>query len=193
MTVEGVLLAGGASRRMGTDKASLVLGGIALGERIVGELSAVCAPVTVLGNRPIAGAEFLADARPDEGPLIALARFIPTRDSVFVTSCDLPWFDRSLVVACLGLLGEADAVVPILEERRQPLCALYRASAFALLPGLVAQGATRMRDWLEPLRVAEFGDPQFVVLAQGVNTPEEWDQALSGDPSSGLGGSSVDS
>ena len=93
MDIEAILLTGGASRRMGVDKAALTVGGMPLGEKIARELAKTCDRVTVLGKHPIPGLEFLADEGDYEGPLLALSRFKPTRQHVFVASCDLPLFD----------------------------------------------------------------------------------------------------
>lgn len=177
MNVEGVVLTGGASRRMGRDKSNLRIEGVTLGERVVCELAAACTHVTVLGNEPIPGADFLPDAQRYEGPLVALARFRPTAELVFVASCDLPWLESRLVSLLTECLGEdAEAVVPLVEGERQPLCAIYRASSFAKLRVLVDSGHRRMRDWLAELKVVEFDDPMGTPLARGVNTPEEWGQ-----------------
>jgi len=175
------VLTGGASRRMGTDKALLRLRGIPLGEHVASQLALVCARVTVLGNVPIPGFEFLADTEVHEGPLGALSRFTPRDASVFVASCDLPWFEARLASALSERMEDADAVVPVLDGRRQPLCALYRASTFEKLAALVAGGNRRMSDWLDPLQVREVHDPDLDFLARGVNTPQEWAQVLSSD------------
>src|ERR1700730_18428557 len=49
-SIEGFILAGGASSRMGTDKARLVLGGQTFIERIASALSAIASRVTIVGS-----------------------------------------------------------------------------------------------------------------------------------------------
>ena len=49
MTPAGILLTGGASRRMGTDKATIVVGGETLARRTARLLSAVCDPAVEVG------------------------------------------------------------------------------------------------------------------------------------------------
>jgi len=179
MNVEAVILTGGASRRMGQDKASLLVDGVPLAERIVSSLLRAGVPVTVLGRSPIEGAAFLPDAEDFSGPLSALARFKPSAGTVFLTSCDVPLFDVELVGVLARQLNESEAVTPVIEGYRQPLSALYRASAFDRLPALIAQGKRSMMAWLDSLDVDEIDeagivraglDPRCLASA---NTPEE--------------------
>nr|ASV46909.1 molybdopterin guanine dinucleotide synthase [uncultured bacterium] len=73
MTLAGVVLAGGASRRMGRDKALLSFRGRPLVDHAVATLREALrgAPVWVSG-RAYAGHESIADLRPDAGPLAGL-------------------------------------------------------------------------------------------------------------------------
>lgn len=185
MRIEAVLLTGGASRRMGEDKAGILIDGVPQAQRIADALGAVGLPVTVLGREPIPGHAFLRDANEFAGPLSALAQFAPSADAVFVCSCDLPLFDARIASTLAERLGDRDASVPQVNGFRQPLCALYRAKAFAHILNVLGQeGACAMR-WLDALdhvivhedEVCSAGvDPQ---CAQGANTREEFERMLS--------------
>lgn len=180
MDIEAVLLTGGASRRMGADKAGLRVQGEAVSIRIARELSKTCDPVTVLGRAAIEGYEFLADEGEYEGPLVALSRFVPTKDYVFVASCDLPQFDASIVTYLRGHIAAYEAIVPSLSGRSQPLCALYRSEAFDSLAGLVEGGERRMMAWLDSLRSTEVAAEELPnpAVVRNANTPDEWRRAV---------------
>lgn len=169
---EAVLLTGGSSRRMGEDKAGLRIGGEALAARIVRLLREAGIPGTVLGLVPIDGADFQADPEPHAGPLAALAGFRPTREFVFVCSCDLPGFDPALVARLEQSIGARDAAIPTREGRPQPLCALYRASALAAASRLHGGGEKRIMKWIEQIDAIEVDgiDPRWT---QNVNTPDD--------------------
>src|SRR5580692_6938300 len=97
MNVEAVVLTGGRGRRMGDDKARIVIDGVPMGLRLVRSLLSLEIPVTVLGREPIEGAAFVPDADAYAGPLAALEIFVPSHQHVFIASCDLPRFDSRLV------------------------------------------------------------------------------------------------
>lgn len=173
----GAILAGGASRRMGRDKASLLIDGRSLGLKIAGELeSAGYEPVT-LGGTPLPGCRFIPDREAGSGPLSALRGFTPDEGLVFLASCDLPLFSCVAPTALESLLVHHQAVIPMIDGRPQPLCALYRSSCWQ---SLVNQPKlSRVMDWTagldaiypaeEALREAGADPRQF----QSANTPEE--------------------
>jgi molybdopterin-guanine dinucleotide biosynthesis protein A len=185
MAIEGVLLTGGSSTRMGADKATLLVDGVPLAERTLRELQPACVKVTVLGAERLAGTEFAADESPGAGPVAALARFEPTEEFVFVVACDLPRFEGRLIDVLRGEIGDADLCAPVRGGTLQPLCALYRASAFDAMTEVRASGSNRVMEWIDRLdaraideaRLAEAGlDPR---CAASANTPEELASLLS--------------
>ncbi|AIE85728.1 molybdenum cofactor guanylyltransferase [Fimbriimonas ginsengisoli] len=179
MSIEAVVLTGGASRRMGTDKSQIPIDGVAQAERIVAALTVAGIPVTVLGREAVPGAAFLADAEKFGGPLAALAAFSASHELVFVASCDLPRFEPSVVNLLALKLGGADAAVPLLSGHRQPLCALYRSNAFEAAAEVAAMGKRSLMAWLDVLQVAEVAEGDFEssgldpVAATSANTPDE--------------------
>ena len=71
----GILLTGGRSRRMGVDKATLVLDGETLAVRAGRRLAAACAPTLEVGDG-LSGLPSLREWPPGSGPLAALARTV---------------------------------------------------------------------------------------------------------------------
>lgn len=184
MTIEAVVLTGGESRRMGRDKASLPIDGVPQAKRVVDALLTKVVNVTVLGRQPVEGAEFLPDAEEFAGPAAALARFEPTADAVFVASCDLPLFDPRIIDLLAAELEGHRAVAPLVDDWRQPLCALYRAETFATLKEVAAEGIRCPMKWLARLdprlldeaALTQAGiDPRATL---GANTPDELAEAL---------------
>lgn len=145
--VAGVVLTGGASRRMGRDKALIEVGGETLAGRVAATLIAAgLAPVTCVGGDLVAlrrrGLVAVADDHPGEGPLggvlTALARH-RAADGVVVTACDLVAPSVGALARLLAVAGvaapDAGVVVPVVAARRQWLHALWRPAA---APALVA-------------------------------------------------------
>ncbi len=173
--LEGVLLTGGASSRMGRDKATLEIDGEFLSHRLARVMIQVCEQVTVLGREPIEGYAFLEDSEEYGGPLVALSAFRPSADRVFVASCDLPYLTTDAIAFLNGLEGEV--IVPIVNDRRQPLCAIYSSACFEVARQVVVTGSRSMNAWLDHLDFQEI-DPTSLGLDDSVfanvNTHEEW-------------------
>jgi len=190
MDVEAVVLTGGRGRRMGTDKAGIAIDGVPMGLRLVRSLLSLEIPVTVLGRESIEGAAFIPDSDEFAGPLAALEAFSPSRGAIFIASCDMPLFDSRLVRALCDSLEKFDAAIPVIDGRRQPLCALYGHEAFQILKQVRADGQSSIRAWTDRLQVLEIEASWFasaridITRIRGVNTPEELDKLLADRPAS---------
>ncbi|HWW74850.1 MAG TPA: molybdenum cofactor guanylyltransferase [Pyrinomonadaceae bacterium] len=189
--VEGFILVGGASSRMGADKALLRLGGRTFVGLAAEALGAVAGVVRVVGSRPGAAGHGLAVV-PDVyehlgalGGLHAALSACGARWSA-VLSCDLPFVTAGLLARLASFRGEGfDAVAPFQEDGRpQPLCALYAAAACrAVAEELIREGELRPRALLERVRTRwvafdELADlPGSADFFRNVNTPPDYEEA----------------
>ncbi|MEA2172754.1 MAG: molybdopterin-guanine dinucleotide biosynthesis protein, partial [Blastocatellia bacterium] len=132
--VEGFILVGGASSRMGTDKARLSLGGEQFVERIARALLSITEHVSVVGDKNLSAQwnwPNVPDIHANWGALGGLhAALSATRARwAAIVACDLPFVNGELFVRLASLRQDYDAVVPLQPDNRlQPLCALYRAA-----------------------------------------------------------------
>src|SRR6266513_797275 len=101
--IEGFILTGGESRRMGTDKSRLVLGGQSFVERIAGELSAVTSSIKVVGDNTAEiklpnNIQFTPDVYPRWGALggVHAALAACSASWALVVACDFPFVTREL-------------------------------------------------------------------------------------------------
>ena len=140
--VGGVLLTGGASRRMGTPKAALVLAGETLAVRAARVLGAVCDSVVEVGPGWTDLPSALEDP-PGSGPLAALvagADALGNAGPVLLLACDLPFVEEELLALLVHWPGSA-TVVPIdAAGVAQPVCARYSAVAIVRARVLLADG-----------------------------------------------------
>jgi molybdopterin-guanine dinucleotide biosynthesis protein A len=156
--VEGFILVGGASRRMGRDKAQLVLGGRTFVERIANELSLVTSSVSLVGARnDFPSLKNIPDVHEHWGALggIHAALTASETDWVVVVACDLPFVTTQLFAHLKNFADDTlDAVVPIQADGRpQPVCALYRRGAcLPEIDKLVATGEHTPRALLANVR-----------------------------------------
>ena len=163
--ISSYVLAGGASKRFGQDKALAMLSGKTLLERM-SELSChfgrgvrVVAPPS---RYSIVGAEVVADRWPGQGPLggIITALWHAKRSQgkakwLLIVSCDMPFLTREWLSFLVerALTSNADAVVPRSPSGLEPLCACWRTAAVDLLQTAFDEGLRKVTDGINRLRV----------------------------------------
>lgn len=191
--VQGFILVGGASRRMGQDKAQMQLGSETVLQRIVTRISPAVDSVTLVGARQdYAGISLpkVADVHEKWGALggIHAALSAAKTDWVIVIACDLPFVTRDLFERLKSFVDESfDAIVPIQPDgRTQPVCALYRRKpCLPRIEELIHTGEHTPRALLENVRtryvqLAELGDlPGVENFFVNLNTPEDFERAQS--------------
>ncbi len=164
------LLSGGASRRMGTDKALLPHpAGVTWLEFSLGRLAALPLPITLVSHhrahhdlaRPLRDGlgqpiTVLEEPPPREGPLLALERLMalyPDQD-LLLCPVDMPWLETAALEALLEATAAAPGPAPIHLAhdglRLQPLLGVYPAHAARRqrLRDFTAAGGRRLQDWL---------------------------------------------
>lgn len=129
--VTGVVLAGGLSTRMGTNKALLEVGGVRLIDGAAATLRALFPEVLVIANDPAPyaglGLPILPDLIPGKGPLGGLYTAVSaaSHPHAFCLACDMPFANPTLIRYLAGLAEGHDVVVPRAAEGVQPLHAVY--------------------------------------------------------------------
>jgi molybdopterin-guanine dinucleotide biosynthesis protein A len=178
VTCAGVLLTGGASRRMATDKASIVWQGETLAGRAARVLAAACDPVVEVGS----GLTELRCVREDpagSGPLAALvagARALETRGPVVLLACDLPFVEAPILRALAEWSGRA-TVIPMVAGRLQYVCARYGSEALARAEAALLRGDLSLRAVIEADH-DEMSEPEWRAVGPAntfadVDTPED--------------------
>jgi molybdenum cofactor guanylyltransferase len=163
--VAGILLTGGASRRMGFDKALLSVEGTPNAVRLAGVLKAVAAPVVEVGPG-VSGLPSVQETPAGAGPLVAICaggrqlRSLGHDGPVLVLACDLP-FMNSDVLAQLGAWPGRGSVVPLVAGRAQPLCARWSPEDMAVVGTLVQAGERSMRSLLARAAVTFAGEREW--------------------------------
>jgi len=178
----GVVLAGGASRRMGRDKARLEIGGEAMARRAATALAAAgAAEVFCMGGDAGALSALGIDVRPDEhpgeGPLgaVVTAIHLAAHDTVMVLACDVIEPAPRAIAATVTALEEdadADAAIPTDGRRLQPLHAAYRRRCGPVLAGAFAEGERSIARVLSQLRLVTVTGVDPVALADA-DTPKD--------------------
>ncbi|HKG48605.1 MAG TPA: molybdenum cofactor guanylyltransferase [Pyrinomonadaceae bacterium] len=188
--MEAFILAGGASRRMGTDKSQLLIERQTFADRIAETLSQIAEPVTLVGGRASASLPTVPDVYAQWGALGGLHAALAASKSewAIVVACDLPFVTSGLFSFLAGMRLDHDAVVPIQQDGRpQPLAALYRVDPCLKRAGeLIEAGRRRPLDLLEAVNTRWVEFDKLTNLAQAerffvnINTPSDYDEAIRG-------------
>jgi molybdopterin-guanine dinucleotide biosynthesis protein A len=195
--VRGFVLAGGASRRFGRDKALVEFDGEPLIARLCRVLQAATgAPVRIIGDAGKyghIGVECVADRWPGEGPLGGIITALDANsDSIdsnswsLMIGCDMPFMtvDWLQHLAARTVLSNAEVVVPRSDYGLEPLCASWRASAAPTLTRAFEKGVRRVTDAMQNM-TSEVLDAtewkrfdKFDRLFWNMNTPADYEEAI---------------
>ena len=182
MNVAGLVLTGGSSRRMGRDKAALLVDGVSLGERAAAALAAVLHPAFEVGPgwSPLPA---VTEPEPGAGPLGALAAGAAALSMAghsgpaVVLATDLPFVTADLVRVLASHPSEA-TVVPLVAGRRQLLAARYSPRALEVAPALFAAGGRSLAVLLDEVDVVDMTEEDLRGVVdlrelEDVDTPED--------------------
>ena len=144
--VAAAVLAGGASRRMGRDKATLAVGGVELASVALAAAARVADPVVLVApeGHPARRLAARLVTDPGQGPLAAVAAALDALEAehVLVLAGDHPGLRVELLAHLVGLAAGAEAVACRRGPRLEPLVAVYRrAPALALARARLAEEA----------------------------------------------------
>jgi molybdenum cofactor guanylyltransferase len=190
LDVEGFILVGGRSSRMGSDKSRLQFAGRTGIELIAGALSDLTSSVRLVGSRILHdGFENIPDLHQQWGALGGIHAALGACRSQWaaIVACDLPLVTAELF-SRLGGFAEAgpwEAIVPIQPDlRAQPLCALYkRHLCLEVTEELIAAGEHTPRALLAAVKTRWVPFQELSDLAGAehffinVNTPADYERA----------------
>jgi len=182
-------MAGGKSRRLGTDKALLAVNGETLLARALRNLAAVTTEQLVVGppeRRQHAGAaRVYADAYPECGPLggIYTALQAASHELVVIVACDMPFLSAPLLGHLLTLSEGYDIVLPRPGGRGEQLHAVYRRTCDEPIRSQLASGEYKIDRFFDKVRVRIVDEEELrrydgsLLSFRNVNTSEDWAEA----------------
>ncbi|GFE61427.1 molybdenum cofactor guanylyltransferase [Geobacter sp. AOG2] len=184
--ITAVILAGGTSSRMGSNKALLTVGGLPLVEKIYRTLAQLFREVILVTNSPeeygFLPCPMVKDRYPGAGPLAGLhAGLIASReDRVFITACDTPFLSPDVIGMICSVDGEYDAVVPVGPSGKEPLQALYGRCCLAMVEQALEQGDGKLLNLLDRVRTRLVTPEELASIPNvelsfcNVNAPDEF-------------------
>lgn len=184
--VTGAILAGGESRRLGRDKATLRLGGLPMANWVARALAPAVAELWLITNHPhrhlALNLPLVTDLTPFQGPLggLATALFYARTPWVLLTSVDAPLLSPPLAEALASAAARTSRPALICRTARglEPFPGLYAVRLLARLQDFLQDRRTFMA-FVAPLRPQVWGaevwsafDPEGASF-ENLNRPED--------------------
>lgn len=178
--VNGFVLAGGKSTRMGQDKGLFRLGNRPFVQIAADLLATQCRRVFLLApeNRyHFLGLPAIPDRFDGGGPLVAIASGLQQSDAELnlFLPCDMPFLTVDVLVRIISMAQGVDAVVPSDEKGRwSPLSAAYRRRCLPTIEDQLAKGNFKVDGFFPnvtvgALPIADYPERTFV----NINSPIE--------------------
>lgn len=167
----GIVLCGGQSSRMGSDKGMLNTEGTAWAQLAINKLAALQMPVTLCVNELQYGAyattfsdtPVITDNETLDlhGPLLGVmtAHLQYPMQNLFVLACDMPLMETSVLTELYQLYLQTDVYDGFVftnDEQPEPLCAIYCANGLAAIADMHKKGLLKrhsMKSMIENLNI----------------------------------------
>jgi len=171
---------------MGRDKASLVIGDSTLINVLASRFYNVLGPVIVVARRnqnlESEFATIINDVFKEKGPLGGLhAGLLASPDQCnFVTACDMPFANPMTAHYLFSQLNGHDAVVPLVNQRPEPLNAVYSRSCLTQIEANLQSDSLRLRELLDEIDTLYINEDDLRSIDAdlrsfvNINTPEEY-------------------
>jgi molybdenum cofactor guanylyltransferase len=194
LDVEGFILVGGASRRMGEDKSRLLVNGRTTVTWVTEALRPVTSSVSLVGSHAEPNSTSLPnipDLQSRWGPLAGIQAALRAckTECCIIAACDLPFVTPGLFAHLLTSMeaakASAEAMVPMQSDgRAQPLCSVYRrAPCLAAAEESIANNEHSPRAMLDMVRTQYISFDELAKLPGSeyfffnVNRREDYERA----------------
>ena len=184
--VSGVILAGGESQRMGSDKSLLPIQGARFIDRVYARLNDLFDEVIIVTNSPKLYQDIPCRKVPDiylkQGALAGIHAGLSQvqQSRAFVVGCDMPFVSAEMVRKICFHAEQGDLILPLSSSGHEPLHALYEKSCLPAMEQVLEAGHKRIMKFFSQVKVVEIPAAELLPLDPqeksfcNVNTPEEY-------------------
>lgn len=163
ISISGVILAGGTSKRFGGEtKSNIAIDGVTIISRIISAIDDLFSELIIVTNNPEEFLEFshykiIKDIYLKAGPLAGIhaAMKSSAKEAVFVFAGDMPFPDKKIIAGMIDEfnLGNCDVLIPKIGQFIEPLHAIYRKSLMDDIVRFIEDGKSRaVRDFLREVK-----------------------------------------
>lgn len=192
MRLSAAILAGGEGRRMGRkDKSCLEISGVKLVSRIIDRLEGMFDEIFVITRTPENHADLKirleGDIFNERSSLTGVhaALHHSRTEHVFITACDSPFLNKSMISELIKHLGpEDDVLIPIHPDGMyEPLCAVYSRRCLPFIEDNLNRKIFQIIRFFPQVKVRTVDTAELETKDRdlesfiNVNTPEELEKA----------------
>lgn len=193
MDLSAVILAGGDSKRMGTNKALLTLDNVCLIDMIVEKLTANFREVLIVTDNgrdfqhlnAVIVKDIIKQGEKNALRGVHAGLFHASSPAAFFVACDMPFLSSPLIHFMSKYALEYDAVVPRVGGYFQPLFAFYHRRILERITRSLEQQSFKITDFYAGLNMKEIDEASIQLFDPGmrsffnINTRKDYEQALS--------------
>jgi molybdopterin-guanine dinucleotide biosynthesis protein A len=164
-----IIMAGGDSRRMGQDKANILLGERTLLQSVAATLQPLFSEVIISVRQPRPEIDLVqvCDDPAHSGPLAGLAAVLEraTTPWIFVVACDMPFITPAVIEYLALQRADCQAVVPVVGGYPQSLAAFYAKSCLEVVRDILnSNGKHSFRALLDKMQVCYVSEDEMLAV-----------------------------
>jgi molybdopterin-guanine dinucleotide biosynthesis protein A len=192
--MDALILAGGENKRFPVIKGFLEVDGKRVIESNIELLSKIFDRVIISANDPelyfYLGATMVGDVVEYRGPMTGIlsALTIPEISEIFVTACDMPFINAMLIKYIVDKWEkEYDAVIPIFDDKPQPLLGIYSKRIAKSMEQSIKNGDRSLREFLRGINVLYIKEEEVRNIDPegrsfiNINTIEDFQKEIGGE------------
>lgn len=193
--MDALILAGGENKRFPVIKGFLEISGKRIIEKNIELLKGIFNKVIISTNNPelyfYLGVLMVGDVVEYRGPMTGILSglTIPEVSEVFVTACDMPFINTMLIKYIVDKWEkEYDAVIPIFDDKPQPLLGIYSKRIAKSMEQSIKNGERSLRRFLQGINVLYINeeevrniDPEGRSAFININTIEGFQKEIGGE------------
>jgi molybdopterin-guanine dinucleotide biosynthesis protein A len=178
--ITGIILAGGKSSRMGTDKGFLKLNNKTFIEYSIEALQPLVSQIIIVSNDPdydVFKMKRVEDLIKDAGPLAGIHSGLKHSRTEYnlVLSCDIPLIKKEVIEKLIDAQdGYQDVIQIVSNGKSMPLIAMYKKTCETTFHKLLQKDERRLQVAMNQCKVKNIVlDPENNLYTANINTPEE--------------------
>jgi len=182
--ISAVILAGGQSKRMGSNKALLPIGDITFIARITNTLQQRFSKIYISANNPeeyeVLKRPVITDIFRGYGPLAgihAALKNIPT-EHAFAVSCDVPFISTEVIDALVSAIVPGTILIADDGQRLHPLIGIYPRSVYNKLDEYLRNNEKQVHKFLDGMKHKRVDVSQHRDAVKNINTIEEYERIV---------------